>query len=83
MQQRELIKAQMERGEIPTGYRVDWLRQSRDAVIQKVMEQAQQFNMQYRHDHISVQDMMDVISSVQLKFDNAIEAALKESDLDD
>jgi len=62
--QRQEIKEKLNKGEKVTGYRVQWLRESRDRIIKMLGEMAQEFNDKYPHDCISVADLGDVCISV-------------------
>ena len=66
---REEIRLQLQKGQMPTGYRVDWLRNTRAALVETLQREAQAFNEKYRHDCISVSDLADALSTAlhQLK----------------
>ena len=61
---REELRAAEARGEKVTGYRPDWVVQSRRRVLELLQECAKEFNATYPHDCISVADYQDVLLGV-------------------
>lgn len=61
MRVREQLRLAIQRGEQPQSYRIDWLLKTSDAVFDVMKEHAREFNAEYPHDHISAQDMLDVL----------------------
>lgn len=60
---RKEIRAAIQRGERPTGYRVEWLRDSGYEIIKTLTKIAKQFDKEHLQDKASVQDLMDVITT--------------------
>lgn len=60
---REKMKASIAKGEEPSGYRADWLRESALEIIRTLGSQAQKFNTTYSSDKISAQDMVDALAT--------------------
>lgn len=66
--QRQIMKDKIARGEPVSGYRADWLRKSRNAVVETLSKCAEEFNGQYPHDRISAVDLVDVLNSTLRSF---------------
>ena len=64
MLKRRAIKEALERGEKPTGYRVDWLHSSSQKVIETLRIVATEFNNDHKDDTASVHDLVDIVSYV-------------------
>ncbi len=58
---REQLRLALQRGEQPVSYRLDWLIEASDAVFACMREKAREFNENYPQDHISAQDLLDVL----------------------
>lgn len=77
---RSEIKAQLRKNQKVSGYRVEWLRNTRDEII-KVMEKAAlDFNNANRHDRISVTDMNDALTTTQYALEVYSKKGTKGSD---
>jgi len=72
---REEIRQQLSKGQTPTGYRVNWLRETGMELIDTLQRQAQTFNDRYRHDRISVSDMCDALTTTLAQLKAASEKA--------
>ena len=60
---RDRLASSLERGESPTGYRLDWHLQASKKLWGLLVEEARQFNAQHPGDRVSVADMLDVLAS--------------------
>lgn len=69
--QRRRIKDALERGEKVSGYRVAWLRHCRNEVLDTLIKESERFNRTYKHDHISVNDLVDVLATLMVEFQKA------------
>lgn len=63
LRRRQMIREAIERGERPTGYRVEWLRQASLAVVSKLKEIGQEFNARNPDDQASVADFLDILAN--------------------
>lgn len=61
---RQELREQLAKGEDPTGYRAEWLRERRNEIVKQLGQFAKDFNAQYPHDCCSLQDLKDVVVSV-------------------
>lgn len=61
--QRQILKDRLERGDKTGGYRVEWIKKTRLEVVDVLQKSAKNFNETYKHDHISAQDLLDVLNS--------------------
>jgi hypothetical protein len=66
--QRQLIKDALTRKKTIDNPRTRWLISTRDRIIAVLIEEAEKFNEENRHDRISHQDMADAIATVGLRF---------------
>lgn len=66
LRKRNEIRAAIQRGEIPKGYRMDWLRDSGYEVISLLTKIAQKFDKQHPTDKASVNDLIDILSTTSL-----------------
>jgi hypothetical protein len=66
--QRQLIKDALSRKIPLDNPRTRWLISTRDRIIAVIIEEAEKFNEENRHDRISHQDMADAIATVGLRF---------------
>jgi hypothetical protein len=64
---RQYVKAVVERGEKPTGYRADWLITSADSVLIHLDSLVQKFNEQHPDDMASLADLLDIIMTARKK----------------
>jgi hypothetical protein len=62
-QQREQMRQVLQKGQVPKGYRADWIKKTKMALIDTLHREAEVFNDTYRHDLISVNDMADALST--------------------
>ena len=60
---REALRVAMLRGEHPQSYRLDWLRKTAVDLFGFLGERARQFNDEFPQDHISRQDLLDVLNT--------------------
>jgi hypothetical protein len=58
----------IEEGGVPSGHRVDWLRETAEAVNLVLIEQAKEFNRRYPGDVVSVDDFLDVLATLRTSF---------------
>jgi hypothetical protein len=69
---RQEIADALDRGETPTGYRVDLLRLGAVALVNKLEEIGKQFNKDHPNDQFSLGDVLDILATatalVQKKF---------------
>lgn len=69
---REELRRILESGGNPSGYRVEWLRETRKQLIDTLTAAAHYFNSRYAHDRISAADMTDALQSTLHQFTEAI-----------
>lgn len=68
------LSKDIKEGTIDTNdYRYQWVKESRNAIIDTLGTSAEQFNAKYPHDCISVNDFIDVLNSVLLQIQAATE----------
>lgn len=60
-QKREELKVSLAKGENPVTYRSEWMRETKARIVEALLESSNSFNRTYKHDRISVQDMIDVL----------------------
>jgi hypothetical protein len=77
---RNEIRDAIRRGDKVTGYRVDWLRKTRDRVIETLQQAAKEFNETHKHDRISVTDLHDVLTTTQYAYEIASKKQVKGDD---
>lgn len=63
LRRRDISEA-VERGETPTGYRVNWLSESSRKVLLLLQEISAEFNDKYKDDAVSVNDLIDIVAYV-------------------
>jgi hypothetical protein len=81
-QQRLELQEELAKGKKPKHYRIDWIRQTRNELIDTLQKSAEDFNAKYKHDLISVSDMMDVLASTMEQFRVAAKKHIKETQKD-
>lgn len=64
MLKRRAIKDAVERGETPTGYRVEWLHESSQRVFALLRDIAIEFNNKHKDDTASAHDLVDIVQYV-------------------
>lgn len=62
---REAMHEQIERGEKPTGYRADWLKQAALKLVRQLQQMASEFDKDHPDDKCSVADLLDVLATTQ------------------
>lgn len=62
-ERRDEVYAAIARGEVPEGYRADWLRDSAFEIIEYLKMLAADFNEQFPDDRASIQDMLDILAT--------------------
>jgi len=82
MQQRTYIKEAIDRGEKVGGYRVRWLTETKNRLIDELAVCAQEFNRTYKHDKISVQDMADALATTLQRLQQAAQKFKQLTDSD-
>lgn len=80
---RRELKDQLENGVKVDGYRVEWLRETKNKIVDVLIDATVAFNMRYRHDKISLADLVDVLATTQYHYEVAASQMLKETDRDD
>lgn len=63
MKKRAEMIAAVQRGEEPTGYRAEWLKETVRAVFRLMASQAAMFNTVHPRDRISTNDFIDVLNT--------------------
>ena len=59
---RKEIRDALDRGEVPKGYRVDWLGESSHRIMGLLTQISMEFNDEHKDDAISVHDLLDVLT---------------------
>ena len=62
---RKEMHAAQERGETPTGYRADWIKNTVKAIIHLLAESGDCFNLLHPDDKASLMDYGDILQTVQ------------------
>lgn len=62
------IKLAIEDGNDIENYRTEWIRKTQGKMVEVLLKSAIDFNAIYKHDKISVADMMDVIANVYAQY---------------
>ncbi len=71
MDRRQQMYEQVQRGETPTGARVEWIRTSARRLVNELERIAQDFNETYPDDKCSAQDLLDVLATANAWFKKA------------
>ena len=66
----EMVKT-LNRGEVPTGYRVEWIADTTTALFALLSEKAREFNELHPQDAVSISDLMDVLTTAMAKLRNS------------
>lgn len=74
--QRQIMKDRIAAGLKVDGYRADWLRKTRSAIMEAMVKTANEFNATYPHDRISATDMADALNTT-LRALQTVKNALK------
>lgn len=64
VRQREGILKKIRAGEVPTGYRADWVSQTTRRVLLELQQARAEFNAAYPWDAISADDLKDVVRTI-------------------
>jgi hypothetical protein len=64
---------QIKRGETPTGYRAEWVKDSARKVVNLLAEIAADFNKRFPEDRCSANDFIDILSTVKAWIKKAAE----------
>ena len=67
-QVRDRLREAERRGEKISGYRVEWVRATKQALVKTLSAQAAAFNTQYPHDRISTLDFLDALEGTARAF---------------
>jgi len=62
------LGTELAEGREPIHYRIEWLRDCRDALLDTLIKQGERFNRTWKHDRVSVNDMKDAVLTLLLKF---------------
>lgn len=76
---RQQIADAIAQGKVPTGYRVDWLKNSAMELIRVLQDVGHQFNLDYPDDQISTQDLCDVLETAKGMIKKVVAKANKDS----
>lgn len=66
IQRRNTVMEAINRGEEPSGYRVDFLRASAKRILVELAEIAREFNAEYPDDRCTAQDFIDILGTTTL-----------------
>lgn len=66
VQKRNALMASIDRGETPTGYRADFLRESAQRILIELGAIARDFNAAHPDDRCTAQDFVDVLNTTIL-----------------
>ena len=80
--QRTALKEMMDKGEKPNHYRMTWLKEARNDLIDSLQKIAEKFNKQFPHDACSVADLLDVLASTTHQFQTAVKRKEKNNSKD-
>ncbi len=64
-QDRAAVQEQLQRGEMPTGYRAEWLRRSAMAVITVAAECGERLDVEHPEQAVSLADTLDVLATAR------------------
>lgn len=74
--QRQIMKDRIAAGLKVDGYRADWLRSTRSAIMEAMVKCSEEFNAKYPHDRISATDLVDALNTT-LRALQTVKNALK------